>query len=72
MMLEHALQYFPSSLSIKQLLIKIYSKLGLVRTAQRIANGINTRHEEEGCLFTQKKDYEKVGATMLSVATNFD
>lgn len=42
-MLEHGLLYFPESLRIKSMLLKLYGKLGLSQTVTTICNSIQVR-----------------------------
>lgn len=62
-MLEHGQPYFSDSIRIKQLLIKLYCKLGMTQTTMQVCKSVQVRHDPEPTsLYTQLHDKEKVAA----------
>lgn len=68
-MLEHGLPYFPESLRIKQMLIKLYAKLGLVRTVTHYCKSVTPRPDKT--IFTATKDFERLGAQRFSTVSGY-
>jgi hypothetical protein len=68
-MLEHGMPYFPQSLRIKQLLVKLYSKLGMVQTVTNLYSNVTPRSDKS--LFTSTKDFEAMGAQRFDLVTSF-
>ena len=68
-MLEHGLPYFPESLRIKQMLIKLYAKLGLARTVTHYCKSVTPRPDKT--IFTATKDFERLGAQRFSTVSGY-
>ena len=68
-MLEHAAQYYPESMRIYYLLMKVYSKLGLSATVTNIAKKIKPRPDHT--VYSANQDYERLAANRLSVVSSY-
>jgi hypothetical protein len=68
-MLEHAVQYYPESMRIYYLLMKIYAKLGLSATVSNIAKRIKPRTDLS--VYSATQDYERLAANRLSVVSSY-
>ena len=68
-MLEHAAQYYPESMRIYYLLMKIYSKLGLSATVTNVAKKIKPRTDLT--VYSANQDYERLAANRLSVVSSY-
>ena len=62
-MLEHAAQYYPTSLRVRSWQIKMYSKLGLASKITNISKMLYLGPDD--------KNFERLGAARLSVYTDY-
>lgn len=67
--LEHGLPYYPESMRIKSLLLKLYGKLGLSRTVTSICKNMQVRPDQG--IYNQTKDHEKLGAHRFSCVSSY-
>lgn len=61
--------YYPDSLRIKAMLLKLYGKMGLAKTVTQLCKNMQVRPDHE--IYDQTGDFEKLGAIRFDTVANY-